>query len=55
MKSYANTDIRNIALTGHSHSGKTSLITAMLKTAHMPPDQCRKPTATPSLPTTKKS
>jgi elongation factor G len=38
MKSYANTDIRNIALTGHSHSGKTSLISALLKTAHMPTD-----------------
>ncbi|MGA7155756.1 MAG: elongation factor G [Acidobacteriaceae bacterium] len=36
MKSYANTDIRNIAFTGHSHSGKTALITAMLKTAGMP-------------------
>ena len=23
MKSYANTEIRNIAFTGHSHSGKT--------------------------------
>ncbi len=39
MKSYANTEIRNIAFTGHSHSGKTALITAMLKTAKMPPDQ----------------
>ncbi|HSY37628.1 MAG TPA: elongation factor G [Acidobacteriaceae bacterium] len=38
MKSYANTDIRNIAFTGHSHSGKTALISAMLKTAHMPTD-----------------
>ena len=38
MKSYAPTDIRNIALTGHSHSGKTSLVTALLKTAHMPVD-----------------
>ena len=38
MRSYANTDIRNIALTGHSHSGKTALISAMLKTAHMPTD-----------------
>jgi len=38
MKSYAPTDIRNIALTGHSHSGKTSLITALLKTARMPTD-----------------
>jgi elongation factor G len=39
MKSYANTDIRNIALTGHSHCGKTALISAMLKTARTPADQ----------------
>jgi elongation factor G len=39
MKSYANTELRNIALTGHSHSGKTALISAMLKTARMPPDR----------------
>jgi elongation factor G len=38
MKSYANTELRNIALTGHSHSGKTALISAMLKTAKMPTD-----------------
>ena len=35
MKSYANTDLRNIAIIGHSHSGKTSLISAMLSTAKM--------------------
>ena len=45
MKSYANTDIRNIAFTGHSHSGKTSLISALLKTAHMPLDDASAPTA----------
>jgi elongation factor G len=39
MKSYANTELRNIALTGHSHSGKTALISALLKTAKMPPDR----------------
>lgn len=50
MKSYANTDIRNIAFTGHSHSGKTSLISALLKTAHMPTEM-----ATPPPATTKKS
>ncbi len=36
MKSYASSDIRNIALVGHSHCGKTALITAMLKTARTP-------------------
>ena len=36
MKSYANTEVRNIAVIGHSHSGKTSLISAMLRTAKMP-------------------
>ena len=38
MKSYASSDIRNIALVGHSHCGKTALISAMLKTARMPLD-----------------
>ncbi len=38
MKSYASSDIRNIALVGHSHCGKTALISAMLKTARMPVD-----------------
>jgi elongation factor G len=36
MKTYANTELRNIAIIGHSHSGKTSLISAMLSTAKMP-------------------
>ncbi len=36
MKTYANTELRNIAIIGHSHSGKTSLISAMLNTAKMP-------------------
>jgi elongation factor G len=36
MKNYANTELRNIALTGHSHSGKTSLTTALVRTAKMP-------------------
>ncbi len=36
MKSYASSDIRNIALVGHSHCGKTALISALLKTARMP-------------------
>jgi elongation factor G len=36
MKSYANTELRNIAVIGHSHSGKTCLVSAMLRTARMP-------------------
>src|ERR1700679_1389506 len=36
MKNYVNTELRNIAVTGHSHSGKTSLTTAMVRTAKMP-------------------
>ena len=33
MKNYDGANIRNIALVGHSHSGKTSLASAMLYTA----------------------
>ena len=33
MKNYEGTNIRNVALVGHSHSGKTSLASAMLFTA----------------------
>lgn len=36
MKIYAGSELRNVAVVGHSHSGKTSLITAILKTAKMP-------------------
>ncbi|HVP50235.1 MAG TPA: GTP-binding protein, partial [Candidatus Bathyarchaeia archaeon] len=33
MKNYEGANIRNVALVGHSHSGKTSLASAMLYTA----------------------
>ena len=36
MKVYAGNDIRNVALVGHAHSGKTELISAILKTAKSP-------------------
>lgn len=36
MKTYAGSDLRNVALVGHAHSGKTSLISAIVKTAKMP-------------------
>jgi len=33
VKSYEGANIRNVALVGHSHSGKTSLASAMLYTS----------------------
>ena len=33
VKTYEGANIRNVALVGHSHSGKTSLASAMLFTA----------------------
>ncbi len=33
VKTYEGANIRNVALVGHSHSGKTSLVSAMLYTA----------------------
>src|ERR1700761_8960491 len=33
VKTYEGANVRNIALVGHSHSGKTSLVSAMLFTA----------------------
>ena len=37
MKSYEGANIRNVALVGHSHSGKTSLASAMLYTSGAAP------------------
>lgn len=37
MKVYAGSDIRNVAVVGHSHSGKTTLIAALLHAARMTP------------------
>lgn len=36
MKVYAGNDVRNVAVVGHAHSGKTELISAILKTAKSP-------------------
>ena len=33
MKTYEGANVRNVAVVGHSHSGKTSLVSAMLYTA----------------------
>ncbi|MGB7188782.1 MAG: elongation factor G [Acidobacteriaceae bacterium] len=37
VKSYQGREIRNVAVTGHSHSGKTTLIAALLHAAKMTP------------------
>ncbi|HEV2578780.1 MAG TPA: elongation factor G [Acidobacteriaceae bacterium] len=36
MKVYAGADVRNVAIVGHAHSGKTELISAILKTTKSP-------------------
>ena len=36
MKAYAGSELRNVAIVGHAHSGKTHLISAILRTAKMP-------------------
>ena len=41
MKTYASSEIRNVAVVGHAHSGKTSLIAALLHAARMTPAQGR--------------
>ena len=35
MKNYLGQDVRNVAVTGHAHSGKTTLIAALLQAAKM--------------------
>src|ERR1700749_858031 len=41
MKTYQGSEIRNVAVTGHAHSGKTTLIAALLHAAKMTPAQGR--------------
>jgi elongation factor G len=41
MKTYQGSEIRNVAVVGHAHSGKTTLVAAMLHAAKMTPAQGR--------------
>ncbi len=41
MKTYPGSDIRNVAVVGHAHSGKTTLVAALLHAAKMTPTQGR--------------
>jgi elongation factor G len=41
MKTYQGSEIRNVAVVGHAHSGKTTLIAAVLHAAKMTPTQGR--------------
>ena len=41
MKTYQGNEIRNVAVLGHAHSGKTTLIAALLHAAKMTPTQGR--------------
>ena len=41
MKTYQGSEIRNVAVVGHAHSGKTSMIAALLHAAKMTPTQGR--------------
>ena len=36
MKSYASADLRNVAVLGHAHCGKTCLVSSLLRTAKVP-------------------
>ena len=54
MKTYEGANIRNVAVVGHSHSGKTSLVSAMLFTAGATQRLAGWTKATPSPTTTKR-
>src|SRR5207248_4394849 len=41
MKNYLGQDIRNVAVVGHAHSGKTTLVAALLHAAKMTPTRGR--------------
>src|SRR6478736_6182823 len=46
MKTYLGSEIRNVAVVGHAHCGKTTLISALLHAAKMTPTQGRVPDGT---------
>ena len=54
MKVYDGANLRNLALIGHGHAGKTTLVSAMLYTAGATPRSGASTTARPSPTTTKK-
>jgi len=41
MKNYLGGDVRSVAVVGHSHSGKTTLVAALLQAARMTPARGR--------------
>lgn len=41
MKTYQGSEIRNVAVVGHAHCGKTTLVSALLHAARMTPEQGR--------------
>src|ERR1035441_8684098 len=46
MKTYQGSEIRNVAVVGHAHSGKSTLIAVLLHAAKMTPTQGRVPSGT---------
>jgi len=54
MKTYQGSEIRNVAVVGHAHCGKTTMIAALLHAAKMTPTQGRVADGTAHAMTTKK-